>query len=160
MIFVTVGTQFPFDRLVKTVDRAVEKGLITENVFAQTSQTSYKPRNFPSQPSLEKESFDKYVRQATGIISHAGIGSINIAMAFDKPMLVMPRLKKYGEVVNDHQVTLARKFARAGHIMLANDEEELLEKVSDLPLFVPRLRTPQPESVSRRVTEFLDELLV
>ena len=160
MIFVTVGTQFPFDRLIKAVDTALETGQINEQVFAQTCDGSYKPRHFPIQPSLEKESFDEYVRQATGIISHAGIGSINIAMAYDKPMLVMPRLKKYGEVVNDHQVAIARKFAQAGHLLLANDEEEFLEKITELPFFVPRQRTAQPESVSRRVMEFLNELTV
>ena len=160
MIFVTVGTQFPFDRLIKAVDTALETGQVNEQVFAQTGEGSYKPRHFSIQPSLEKDSFDEYVRQSTGIISHAGIGSINIAMAYDKPMLVMPRLKKYGEVVNDHQVAIARKFAESGHILLANDEEELLEKITELRFFVPRQRTAQPESVSRRVMEFLNELTV
>ncbi len=160
MIFVTVGTQFPFDRLIKAVDTALETGQVNEQVFAQTGEGSYKPRNFPTKPSLEKESFDEYVRQATGIISHAGIGSINIAMAYDKPMLVMPRLKKYGEVVNDHQVAIARKFAESGHVLLANDEEELLEKIKELPFFIPRQRIAQPELVTRRVMGFLDELNV
>lgn len=160
MIFVTVGTQFPFDRLIKAVDTALETGQINEEVFAQTCDGSYKPRNFPIQPSLEKNTFDEYVRQATGIIGHAGMGSINIAMAYDKPMLVMPRLKKYGEVVNDHQVAIAGKFAQLGHILLANDEEELLEKIKELSFFVPRHRTAQPELVTRRIMGFLDELSV
>ena len=160
MIFVTVGTQFPFDRLIKAVDTALETGQINEQVFAQTCDGSYKPRHFPIQPSLEKDTFDEYVRQATGIISHAGMGSINIAMAYDKPMLVMPRLKKYGEVVNDHQVAIARKFAESGHILLASDEEELLEKITELPSFIPRQRIAHPELVTRRVMGFLDELCV
>lgn len=160
MIFLTVGTQFPFDRLVKAVDMAVETGRITERVFAQTAEGSYKPRHFSTQPSLDKEVFDEYVRKATGIISHAGIGSMTIAMACDKPMLVMPRLKKYGEVVNDHQVAIARKFAESGHVLLANDEEELLEKITKLPFFIPRQRIAQPELVTRRVMGFLDELSV
>jgi beta-1,4-N-acetylglucosaminyltransferase len=160
MIFVTVGTQFPFDRLIKAVDTALETGQINEQVFAQTGEGSYKPRNFPTKPSLEKESFDEYVRQATGIISHAGMGSINIAMAYDKPMLVMPRLKKYGEVVNDHQVAISRKFAELGHILLANDEDELLEKIKELPSFIPRQRIAQPELVTQRIMGFLDELSV
>jgi beta-1,4-N-acetylglucosaminyltransferase len=160
MIFVTVGTQFPFDRLIKAVDTALETGQINEQVFAQTGEGSYKPRNFPTKPSLEKESFDEYVRQATGIISHAGMGSINIAMAYDKPMLVMPRLKKYGEHVNDHQVAISRKFAELGHILLANDEDELFEKIKELPSFIPRQRIAQPELVTQRIMGFLDELSV
>ncbi len=160
MIFVTVGTQFPFDRLIKAVDTALETGQVNEQVFAQAGEGSYKPRNFPTKPSLDKEVFDEYVREATGIVSHAGIGSMTIAMACEKPVLVMPRLKKYGEVVNDHQVAIARKFAESGHVLLANDEEELLEKITELPFFIPRHRIAQPELVTRRIMGFLDELSV
>ena len=54
MIFVTVGTQFPFDRLLRTVDDAFDKGLINEEVFAQTGESNYKPRNFEVTTSLQK----------------------------------------------------------------------------------------------------------
>jgi UDP-N-acetylglucosamine transferase subunit ALG13 len=46
MIFLTVGTQFPFDRLVRAVDEAFDNGAIDEEVFAQIGETSYRPRNF------------------------------------------------------------------------------------------------------------------
>jgi UDP-N-acetylglucosamine transferase subunit ALG13 len=160
MIFVTVGTQFPFDRLIEAVDRAVEAGRITDEVFAQTGEAAYTPRHFPAEPSLEKDAFDEYVRRATGIISHAGIGSMTMAMAWSKPMLVMPRLARYGEVVNDHQVAIARQFSKSGYVLFAADERELLEKVIELPFFVPRPRIAQREAVSRRVVEFLNELTV
>ena len=160
MIFVTVGTQFPFDRLIEAVDKAVEMGRITDDVFAQTGDGTYRPRHFATGRSLEKDAFDACVRRATGMISHAGIGSMTMAMACDKPMLVMPRLRRYGEVVNDHQVAIARQFSQAGYVLFAADEQELLEKVVELPSFVPRRRRAQPQAVSRRVREFLNELTV
>ena len=160
MIFITVGTQFPFDRLVRAVDRAIETGRITDKVIAQTGEGSYKPRHFSTKISLEKEEFDEYVLQATAIISHAGMGIITMALTYDKPLLVMPRLKKYGEVVNDHQLAVAKKFEELKHILLAHDEEDLLEKITELPLFVPQRRIAQPEAVSRHVMQFLNKLSV
>jgi len=111
MIFLTVGTQFPFDRLVRAVDDIIEEGLISEALFAQIGESSYKPRNFESVACLEKGIYDDYVKQASSIIGHAGMGTINMALYNHKPLLVMPRLKRYNEVVNDHQLAVARRIS-------------------------------------------------
>ena len=158
MIFLTVGIQFPFDRLVKAVDEALGKGLIDEELFAQIGETSYKPRNFESAASLEKKLFDKYVMQASGIIGHAGMGVITMALSNDKPLLVMPRLRRHREVVNDHQVAIARKFEELGHVLVAYQKEDLPKKAQDLKDFVPRKRQNQVEEVTERVRGFLNTL--
>ena len=117
MIFLTVGTQFPFDRLVKAVDDAFDKGLIEEEVFAQIGQTRYTPHNFESAVSIEKKAYDEYMERASAVIGHAGMGTIRMALDHDKPLIVMPRLKKYREVVNDHQLAIVRKFEKLGYKM-------------------------------------------
>lgn len=160
MIFLVVGTQFPFDRLVKAVDSAFEGGWIEEELFAQIGQSSYKPRNFQSAQLLEKKSFDKRLKEASAIISHAGMGIMTIALDNEKPLLVMPRLKKYGEVVNDHQTAIARKFEEFGHILVAYKAEDLARKITDLKTFVPRKRNAQPQAVADRISRFLRELAV
>ena len=104
MIFLTVGTQFPFDRFVRAVDNIFDQGLIDEEIFAQIGETSYKPRNFESVVSLEKKVFDERFKGASSVISHAGVGTIMVALKNHKPLLVMPRMKRYKEHVNDHQV--------------------------------------------------------
>jgi len=158
MIFLTVGTQFPFDRLVKAVDIACGEGLVAEEIFAQIGESSYKPRNFEYVKSLDKNNFDSYVNKCSAIISHGGMGTISIAMDNNRPLLVMPRLAKYGEVVNDHQVDLARKFAELGHIISVASEEELSEKIKQLKTFVPKPRSNQSHLVTDRVRQFLDGL--
>ena len=160
MIFLTVGSQFPFDRLVKAVDKAVETVGITEQIFAQIGKSSYQPRNFDSATLMDKDLYDDYIDQASSIISHAGIGTITIALSNDKPLLVMPRLKKYGEVVNDHQVAIAIRFAKLKHILTACDQDDLPEKIKLLKTFVPRKRNSQAESVSRVIAQFLNEISV
>jgi UDP-N-acetylglucosamine transferase subunit ALG13 len=158
MIFLTVGTQFPFDRLVRAVDSVLDEGLIDEEVFAQIGETSYKPHNFESVVSLEKRLFDKRLKEASAMIGHAGMGTITLALENDKPLLVMPRLKKYREVVNDHQLAIARKFEAYGHVLVAYHEKDLPDKAGQLRHFVPTKRRTQVQDVARRISAFLDGL--
>jgi len=158
MIFLTVGTQFPFDRLVKSVDQVFGEGLIDEEVFAQIGESSYKPRNFGSVASLDKNLFDKYLKESSSIISHAGMGTITMALEHHKPLLVMPRLKKYGEVVNDHQAAIAKRFELLGHVLAAYVVEEVPEKIKQLSTFTPKKRVSQVQLVAQRITEFLNEV--
>jgi|GEM_PF-3011550 len=106
---------------------------------------------------VAKNQYDDYFRQASAIIGHAGIGTISMAMRLNKPLLVMPRLAKYGEVVHDHQVDIAEKFGSAGHILVAQDELKLPQKILELRTFVPVPRTAQPEMVVARMMQFLQE---
>lgn len=158
MIFLTVGTQFPFDRLIKSVDQAFDKRLINEEIFAQIGETSYKPLNFESVVSLEKNLFDKRLREASSVISHAGMGTITMALKNHKPLLVMPRLKRYREHVNDHQVATARKFEELGHILAVYDAKDLPNGIRKLKNFVPRERKANPEAVADRIHRFLNSL--
>jgi len=156
MIFLTVGTQFPFDRLVKAVDKMIGQNGFEEKVFAQIGCGSYRPHNFETVSTLEKEVFDEYVSRSSGIIGHAGMGTIDMALGNHKPLIVMPRLKKYGEVVNDHQLAIAHKFEQLGHILVAYTEDELAEKLGQLKLFVPKPRENQAGAVAERIARFLD----
>jgi len=158
MIFLTVGTQFPFDRLVKTVDDLVAGGVIEEEVFSQVGDDAYEPRSFKSVASLDKKAFDECIHNASAIISHAGMGTITMALDTGKPLLVMPRRKRYGEVVNDHQVAIAHKFEQLGHLLVAYEPEELADKVKLLKGFKPSPRLVRPEAVVKRIAEFLDGL--
>ena len=158
MIFLTVGTQFPFDRLVKAVDKACEDGLLDEDIIAQTGKSSYTPHNFECVNSMNKDKFDDCLKNATGIIGHCGMGTISMAIDNNKPMLAMPRFSKYGEVVNDHQVGIAQKFEELGHILVAYNEKQLAEKIKQLKIFVPRPRISQPEKVAEKIRQFLNML--
>jgi UDP-N-acetylglucosamine transferase subunit ALG13 len=158
MIFLTVGTLFPFDRLVKAVDNAIAVGLIKESVFAQIGKTSSKPKHMQYTEALDKRSFYEKVAEADYLISHAGIGSIAMALEHSKPLLVMPRMKRFKEHVNDHQVATARKFEQLGHLLAAYCEEELPYKLQQLRFFVPKPRKNQAKAVANRIAKFLELL--
>ena len=158
MIFLTVGTLLPFDRLVMAIDKAIEEGLLEEDIIAQVGKGGAKGQNIECVEVVRKDKFDKHVKNASCLISHAGIGSITMALRHNKPLLVMPRLKHYGEHVNDHQLGTARKFEQLGHVLVANTEDELAEKIEQLKSFVPKPRKVQTKAVIDRISKFLNEL--
>ena len=158
MIFLTVGTQFSFDRLVKSVDDVISQKGFEEEVFAQIGVSSYQPQNFRYTRYMGKRQFDKLMQKASSIIGHAGIGTITMALDNEKPLLVMPRLKKYGEVVNDHQIAFARKFEELGHILVAYNAKDLPDGIRKLKSFIPQKRKANPGAVVDRIGRFLNSL--
>jgi UDP-N-acetylglucosamine transferase subunit ALG13 len=158
MIFLTVGTLFPFDRLVRAVDDTVALGIIEQPVFAQIGRTKFAPKNIEYVEVIDKRTFDYKMAAADYIISHAGIGSITMALENAKPLLVMPRMKRYREHVNDHQVMTARKFEELGHILVAYDAKDLPEGMSRLKNFIPKERKVNPKPIADRISRFLSSL--
>ena len=157
MIFVTVGTVMPFDRLVKAVDDAVAARIIVGPVFAQIGETDFRPRNMEYASVLGRGEFEGRVAEAEYMISHAGMGSIATALVHNKRLLVMPRRRRYREHVNDHQVATARKFGELGHVLVAYDVAELLLRLREIALFVPVPRISQADQVAARIRRFLDQ---
>ena len=116
IIFVTLGSQkFQFDRLLKKLDEIAAKN---EHyvIYAQTGYSTYQPVNFKYKPFLNKEEFDRLVENADVIITHGGTGAIITALKSGKKVLAVPRLKQYGEHVDNHQAQIAESFENAGYI--------------------------------------------
>ncbi|RYZ98900.1 MAG: glycosyl transferase family 28 [Sphingobacteriaceae bacterium] len=131
MIFVTTGTQEPFDRLIEAVDELAGKlPGVTFNVQAFTSE--YKATNINVQNFITPVEFDFNMRHAKLIISHAGMGTIISALVNSKPIIVMPRLLKYHEHRNEHQLATAKKLDDLGYILVAYNEQDLVDKVLEI----------------------------
>jgi beta-1,4-N-acetylglucosaminyltransferase len=117
MIFLTVGSVLPFDRLVRLIDAAVEDSIIKDEVFAQIGSGNYMPRRLEYARFIGKRQYDEFLSRSTAIISHAGIGTISSALKLNKPILVMPRRMANREHVDDHQLMTARTFSALGHVL-------------------------------------------
>jgi len=158
MIFLSVGSALPFDRLVAMLDRAVESGSVPDDVFAQIGAGSYVPRFMPSVRFLTRDEYDVKFKAATGVISHAGIGTIASAMREGKPLLVLPRDPALGELVDDHQLKTARMFSELGHVLMLTEAAQLAERLQELLRFIPQPRRPNVEGVARCVGQHLGRL--
>jgi len=138
MIFVTVGTQLPFDRLVRTVD--AWSGKTGAEVIAQIGPGEYVPRHMGWTRTLPADECNGRIRAARAVIAHAGMGSILTALQCGKPIVVMPRLASLGEHRNDHQVMTARHFQEQGRIRVAFDEAELVQQLDEIATIKPTAR--------------------
>lgn len=131
MIFLTVGTQLPFDRLVKALDSwAGARG--RSDIFGQIADPGpegYRPKNFPFTANVPPADFQQRCRDAALIVAHAGMGSLITAMTFGKPILVMPRRGHLNEHRNDHQFATAEKLGNRPGVAVALDEAELAAKL-------------------------------
>lgn len=125
MIFVTVGTQLPFDRLVGAVDAWAGRSGRTD-VFAQIGPTELRPASLEWERQLEPPEFSTRIKNAELIIAHAGMGTIINALRAHKTLIVMPRRGDLGEHRNDHQVATVRELATRGLVHAAADESELV----------------------------------
>ena len=107
MIFVTVGSQkFQFDRLLKTIDDLIENKTIKDPVYAQIGYSNYLPRHYSSTKFLDRTEFMSFIEKADIIITHGGTGVIIKSVKMGKKIVAVPRLAKYGEHVDDHQLQL------------------------------------------------------
>lgn len=131
MIFVTVGAQMPFDRLVGWVDDWADAAG-RDDVVAQIGPTSFVPRRLRVLPFLDPPEFRRTMEAADVIVSHAGMGTILTALELGKPILVVARLGRQGETRNDHQVATAERFAADGLVQVATTPEELALRLREL----------------------------
>ncbi|MBR3509200.1 MAG: multidrug MFS transporter [Lachnospiraceae bacterium] len=131
MIFVTVGThEQQFNRLVKYMDIWAREH--DEEVIIQTGYSTYEPKYckwckmFPYNTILE------IIEKARIVITHGGPSSFIIPLQMNKIPIVVPRQNKYGEHVNDHQVSFINEIIkRSGNIIGVENISDLEEIILD-----------------------------
>lgn len=128
MIFVTVGLHKQgFDRLVKWADEIA--GRTNENVFVQLGHTKYLPKYAKFFQFKAYQEIKELFRTANIVVTHGGVGSIMTALIYGKPVVAVPRLRRYGEAANDHQIDILNIFSKLGLVIEASSIGELEEAI-------------------------------
>jgi UDP-N-acetylglucosamine transferase subunit ALG13 len=159
VIFVSVGNQLPFDRLVHAVDRWASANSDVQ-VIAQVGELGLPPKHCQSVCTVDAVRYQELMANATHVVAHAGMGTVLTALRLGKPLLVMPRQSGRGEVRSDHQQSTCRYLEGLPGVTVAWDETEL---VTALPAFLEQqgvgspLGDPSREllSIRRFVHEFV-----
>lgn len=125
MIFVTVGSQMPFDRLILAMDQWAAKQVGKIDVFAQVGKGGHRPNAMRFAESISPGDFMATVMNSTLIVAHAGMGSVLTALEYGKPVVLLPRLGALQETRNDHQVATARWLMDRPGVYVAMSESEL-----------------------------------
>ncbi len=158
MILVTLGTQDKgFERLLKQVDEEIKKGNIKEKVIVQAGYTKYESVNMEIFDLIPADEFDDLVSKARLIITHAGAGSILSAVKKGKVVIAAPRLKKYGEHTNDHQLQIAKEFADKGYILELRDFQKLGKLLEKSKTFKPKKFVSNTPNMIKLVSDYIEE---
>ncbi len=155
MVFVSVGThQQQFDRLVKKADEiAKEKKAL--QFFAQIGNCKFEPKNFPFKRFLNEEELGQKIQWADIVVSHAGAGTIINSMLRKKKLIIVPRLQRFAEHTNDHQLDLAAALAAEGKCINVADVEDLAKAVESAGHFKPRIASNK-RNLIKAVREFIE----
>lgn len=157
MIFAAIGTQHPFDRLVKMIDAVAPE--LGEPVIAQTLRGQYHPEHITTFDFVAPDEFRRYIEQARVIVAHAGMGVILTAMEHNKPVIVCPRKASMGEDINDHQLATTARMNEMGYVYVAEDEDSLRRLLCD-PALPPlhRVGPAASQSLLDDLTAYIDAL--
>ena len=139
MILVTLGTQDKsFKRLLEAVDKQIENGNIKDKVVVQAGCTKYKSKNMEIFDLIDSDKFAELIKECDLLITHGGVGSILTGLKNNKKVIAAPRLAKYKEHTNDHQLQIIEKFDEAGLILPLYDFEKLDKVLKDVKNFKPK----------------------
>lgn len=155
MIFVTVGThEQGFERLIRKMDELVKDKKVNEKVIIQNGYTAYKPKSCKWFKFITPQQFDQMCKKSDLIITHAGVGSIMTALKFSKTTIVVPRLKKFGEHRDDHQLQITKELEKQGKILAVYDIDDLEKTISKA-----KNRKPKKMLKRNRISYLVDNYL-
>ena len=159
MIFVTLGTQDKqFKRLLEAVDKAIEKGEIKEKVVCQTGSTKYESKNMEIIDYMDEETFSSYLKKCDILITHGGVGTILTAVQMGKKIIAAPRLSKYKEHVNDHQLQIVDTFTKAKYLLPLENFDELGKVINKVKKFKPEKFVSKRENLIEMLEDYIDNI--
>ena len=126
MIFLSVGTQEPFDRLAAAVDQwAAVHDVPVFGQLGAMKPGSYRPQHFEWSAFLPADQYLDKLRESRLLVAHVGMGSIISALTHGKPLVMLARRASLGEHRNEHQLASAERFRGRPGLHVADDEQEV-----------------------------------
>ena len=162
MFFVTVGTApQPFQRLINIMLSFPPE--VQQNIFFQGYVSKNTTLPFSHKRFITPDEYKQKMCESELVICHAGVGSVREAYELEKRTIVIPRLSKYKEHFNNHQLELVEYLLKnpLPNIYPLKTPEGLLtkiEEVSELPLQT-RLPVKLGQELEEAITEDVLKML-
>lgn len=138
MIFVSLGTNDKsFERLLLKIDKEISLGNIRDKVIVQSGFTKFSSKNMEVIDLMPMDEFKKNIETCDILITHGGVGTILDGLKLGKKIIAFPRLSKYKEHANDHQVQIIDEFYNCGYI-LTGEVDDLVSLIKDSKKFKPK----------------------
>lgn len=158
MILVLLGTQNnKFERLLKEIQKCIDNKVITEDVVVQAGSTNFESDNMKIFDLIPEDELDELKKKARIIITHGGVGSIVGCIKIGKKVIAVPRLKEYGEHVNNHQKQIVETFNNQGLIKGVQDLKDLKNAIISIDEFIPSKFISNTENVIKIVDKFIED---
>ena len=159
MILVLLGTQHnEFVRLLKEIEKCIDKKVISEEVIVQAGFTKYESEKMKIFDMISSEELNEMVKKSNLIITHGGVGSITIGLKNKKKIIAVPRLEKYKEHVNDHQKEIIKTFNEKGYLIGIEDVSNLEDAIKKSKDFNPKEYINNNNNILNIVEKFIDNL--
>lgn len=161
MILVTLGTQDKkFYRLIKEIDKLIEQKKIKEEVIVQAgSSSNYKSDRMKILNLIPMDEFDNLLKECSLLITHGGVGTILNGLRNNKKIIAVPRLKKYKEHVNDHQLQIVSNFSDEGYILKVENINTLFEVIQYSKVFKPKKYEENNKKFINNLSKEIDNYL-
>ena len=160
MILVLLGTQDKsFKRLLDKVEEQINLGNIKEKVIVQAGYTKYNSSNMEIFDLISNDKLNKLMDDADIIITHGGVGSIIESLKKNKKIIVCPRLKKYNEHTNDHQLQIVESFSKKGYIIPYYENDDLGKILKEIKDFKPRKYRSNTKNMINTLENYIDSII-
>lgn len=157
LILVTLGTQDkPFTRLLDDIQKEIDRGNIQDKVIVQAGFTKYNSKDMEIFDLIDREKFTSLVEECDLLITHGGVGSILTGLKNNKKVIVCPRLAKYQEHMNDHQVQIVNNFYKAGYILKYSEGDNLSILLKKVAEFKPKKYISNTEKFVEIIEDYID----
>jgi UDP-N-acetylglucosamine transferase subunit ALG13 len=157
MVLVLLGTwEASFTRPLIEIEKEIKSGNIKEEVVVQSGATLFTSNFMTLQPFFSGKEIEDLCNRASYTICQAGVGSIMLGLRKGKKVISIPRLKKYNEHIDDHQLEILHVFATK-HYILPWTDESLVKVLEKLNSFIPSPYPFQEEKISDAILNFLNK---
>jgi len=158
MILVTLGTQDKsFKRLLDAIQKQIDKGNIKDKVVVQAGCTIYQSKDMEIFDLIDRDKFTELMKECDLLITHGGVGSIITGLKNNKKVIAAPRLEKYQEHTNDHQLQIIEKFDNAGLILPLYDFDKLDYVLKNVKNFKPKKYKSNTNNMIKLIEDFIDK---
>ena len=153
MIFVALGTQ---DKSFKRLLEIAEQLNTNDRIVCQTGYTKYNSDKLEMHEYFDMGEYVERIKEADVVLCHGGVGTMLNCLSLNKKIIVVPRLKKYDEHQNDHQLQVARIFNEKGHVLLYEEGDDINDLYLKAKDFKPKPFVSNNANFVSKLKDYLD----
>lgn len=159
MIFVTLGTvKWQFSRPLIEIEKAVKQNLINEEIIVQNGYTPFESKFLKTISFLSTKEIDEMYKKASVVIVQGGTGSIIKGVKLGKKIIVVPRLKKYNEHIDDHQLEITNEMAKQNQIIPWYEKDNIVTLLEKTKKFYPAPFISGRDKIISELENFIDNI--